>query len=161
MTNALKVTPRGETEIIMTRTFGAPRELVFQAFIRPELVQRWLLGPDGNSMPVCRMDVRPGGSFRWVWREDATGKEMGMGGVFREVSPPERLVHTEAFDDFPGEAVVTTVFTEQNGKTLMTITMVMPNRQARDGVIASGMEQGAGRSYDRLEEMLQETAAAR
>jgi len=158
MTNAktLQVTARGDREIVMTRVFDALRRLVFDAHTKPELVKRWLLGPPGWSMPVCEIDLRVGGQYRYVWRRDSDGKEMSMGGVFREIVPPERLVATERFDDpwYPGEALDTLVLVEQGGKTTLTQTMLLTSREARDAVLKSGMEKGVEASYDRLEEML-------
>ena len=100
---ALQVSTRGEREIVMTRAFAAPRTLVFDAFTKPELVKRWLLGPDGWSLPVCEIDLRVGGTYRYVWRH-TNGQEMGMGGVYREIVVPERIVSTEKFDQswYPG-----------------------------------------------------------
>src|SRR6058998_2613091 len=97
-TAELQITTRGDRELVMTRAFAAPRRMVFDAFTKPELVRRWLLGPPGWSMPVCEIDLRVGGSYRYVWKHDRTGEEMGMGGVFREIVRPERLVATERFD---------------------------------------------------------------
>jgi len=152
----LNVMALGERELVMTRTFNAPRNLVFEAFTRPDLIKRWLLGPDGWSMPVCEVDLRVGGRYRYVWRRDRDGKEMGMGGVYREIMSPKRIVVTEKFDDpwYKGEALNTAVFTEQEGKTLFTHTSLFDSRETRDAVLKSGMETGAGRSYDRLEELL-------
>lgn len=152
----LKVVPKGEREIVMTRAFDAPRHLVFEAFTRPELVRRWLLGPPGWSMPVCEMDVRVGGRYRWVWRHDSKGTEMGVSGVYREVVPPERIVSTEKFDQswYPGEAVGTVVLTEQGGRTTLTQTLLYESRDARDGVLKSPMEQGVSASYDRLADLV-------
>src|SRR5216684_3075152 len=119
----LQVVPRGEREIVMTRTFNAPRHLVFEAFTKPEFVRQWLLGPPGWTMPVCEMDVRVSGGYRWVWRNQKDGKEMGVSGVFREVDAPQRLVHTESWDQpwyGDGEALITTRFDEQNHKTALT-----------------------------------------
>ena len=93
-TRKLKLTTRGDREIVMTRSFNATRILVFEAFTKPELVRQWLLGPPGWSMPVCEIDLRVGGHYRYVWRHE-NGNEMGMGGVFREIVVPERLVSTE------------------------------------------------------------------
>jgi uncharacterized protein YndB with AHSA1/START domain len=164
MTNpgALMVTTPTDREIQMTRLFDAPRRLVFDAFTKPELVKRWLLGPDGWSMPVCEIDLRVGGRYRYVWRNDANGKEMGAGGVFQEVVAPERLVHTERFDEpwYPGEALVTTTFEEQGGRTTVKQTMRLDSREARDGVLKSGMETGVERSYQRLAEQLAAAAKA-
>ena len=152
----LSVTAPGDREIVMTRVVDAPRRLVFEAFTKPELIKQWLLGPPGWSMPVCEIDLRVGGSYRYVWRKTATGTEMGMGGVYHEIAPPERLVATEKFDDawYPGEAVSTLVLTEQAGKTTITQTVLYESREARDAVLKSGMESGVAASYDRLEELL-------
>ncbi len=151
----LKVTAAGEREIVITRTFNAPRRLVFEAHTKPELVKRWLLGPPGWTMPVCEIDLRVGGKYRYVWRNEA-GTEMGMGGVFREIVPPERLVASEVFDEswYPGEALDTSVFTEEGGKTKLTLTVLYESREARDAVLASPMEEGMVAGYDRLEELL-------
>ena len=107
----LKLTTPSDREIAMTRVFDAPRQLVFDAHTKPDLVRQWLLGPPGWSMPVCEIDLRVGGKYRYVWRHDRDGTEMGMGGVYREIVPPERIVNTEKFDEawYPGEAVDTLV----------------------------------------------------
>ena len=152
---ALKVTTHGDREITMTRVLNAPRKLVFDAFTKPELVRRWLLGPEGWSMPVCEIDLRVGGSYRYVWRH-ANGQEMGMGGVFREIVPPERIVSTEKFDQawYPGEAVGTVTFVEQGGKTTVTQTVQYQSAEARDAVLKSPMESGVEAGYQRLEDLL-------
>jgi uncharacterized protein YndB with AHSA1/START domain len=157
----LKIAARGDREIIMTRSFNAPRKLVFEAFTKPELVKRWLLGPPGWSMPVCEIDLRVGGKYRWVWKRDSDGTEMGMGGVYREIVAPERIVSTEKFDDawYPGEAVGTILLVEQGGMTSLTQTVLYESREARDGVLKSPMESGVRASYDRLEELLASKAA--
>jgi uncharacterized protein YndB with AHSA1/START domain len=159
MTNPgnLKLTTRGDREIVITRAFDAPRKLVFDAFTKPQLVKQWLLGPDGWSMPVCEIDLKVGGKYRYVWRRDKDGSEMGMGGVYREIVAPERIVATEKFDEswYPGEAVATFVLIEQAGKTTLTETILYESREARDGVLKSGMEKGVVASYDRLEKLLE------
>lgn len=154
-TGTLKLTAHGDREIVITRVFDAPRTLVFDAFTKPELVRRWLLGPPGWSMPVCEIDLRVGGSFRYVWRH-ANGNEMGMGGVYREIVVPERLVATEKFDQswYPGEAVGTIVLLEQSGKTTLTQTVLYDSNQAREVVLKSPMERGVSASYDRLADLL-------
>lgn len=154
-TERLQVTTPTEREIVMTRVFDAPRRLVFDALTKPELVRRWLLGPDGWSMPVCEIDLRVGGSLRYVWRH-VNGREMGMRGVFREIARPARLVHTEVFDDpwYPGEGLDTMVLVEERGKTTLTTTVRYESQETRDAVLKSGMETGVARSYDRLEEIL-------
>jgi uncharacterized protein YndB with AHSA1/START domain len=152
----LKVTTPSEREIAMTRVFDAPRRLVFEAWTRPELVKRWLWGPDEWRLAVCEMDLRAGGAVRFVWRHTGNGKDMGMGGVFREIMPPERLVFTEVWDEdwTGGETVVTIVFAEAEAKTTMTQTVLYSSRAARDGALKTGMEHGAAVSYDRLAELL-------
>ena len=156
----LKLTTRGDREIVMTRVFDAPRSLVFEAFTKPELVRQWLLGPEGWSMPVCEIDLRVGGKYRYVWRH-VKGHEMGMGGVFREIVPPERIVSTEKFDEawYPGEAVGTVVLTEEGGKTTLTQTVQYQSREAREAVMKSPMESGVAAGYDRLAELLASTMA--
>src|SRR5215813_14424713 len=155
-TGKLEVAARGEREIVMTRVLNAPRHLVFDAFTKPELVGRWLLGPDGWSMPVCEIDLRVGGKYRYVWKNDKDGMEMGMGGEFREIVVPERIVSTEKFDQawYPGEAVGTLTLAEEAGKTKITQIVVYDTREARDGVLKSPMESGVEAGYDRLEKML-------
>jgi uncharacterized protein YndB with AHSA1/START domain len=145
-----------DRELEVRRDFNAPRHLVFDAFTKPELVRRWLLGPDGWTMPVCEIDLRVGGAYRYVWRKETTGAEMGMGGVFREVVRPSRLVATEKFDEawYPGEAVDTTVFEERDGITKVTVTVLYESKEARDTATRSGMERGMVAGYDRLEQIL-------
>jgi uncharacterized protein YndB with AHSA1/START domain len=151
----LKLTTRGKREIVMTRVFDAPRTLVFDAFTKPDLVRKWLLGPEGWTMPVCEIDLRVGGSYRYVWR-NAQGIEMGMGGVYREIVAPERVVATERFDQswYPGEAVGTITLAEQSGKTMLTQTVLYDSREAREVVLKSPMESGVVASYDRLARLL-------
>ena len=155
MRNTLKVTTRGDREIVMTREFDAPRKLVFEAFTKPELIRQWLLGPPGWSMPVCEVDLKVGGKYRYVWRH-TNGNEMGMGGVYREIVRPERIVATETFDEswYPGEAVGTVELVEKTGRTTLTQTVLYESREARDGVMKSPMESGVAAGYDRLEQLL-------
>src|SRR5262249_28467980 len=133
--------------------------LVFEALSKPEFIKRWLLGPPGWEMTVCENDLRVGGEFRYAWRcED--GSSMAMHGVHRGVVPPERVVRTETFDfgcdAQAGEQLGTLVLTERNGQTTMTVTVLYPSKEARDGAIASGMERGLEAGYDRLEDVLAE-----
>ncbi len=151
-TGTLKVATQGDREIVMTRVFDAPREMVFDAFTKPELLQRWF-GPRGWSLVVCEVDLRVGGGFRFVLR-GPDGKDMGMRGVWKEIASPGRSVHLESFDDYPGESVVTSVLTEQDGKTTLHVTVQYPSQQVRDIVLQSGMEHGAAESYDKLAELL-------
>ncbi len=157
------VSPKGEREMVIKRIFEAPRKLVFDALTKPEMLKRWLYGPDGWSLAVCEIDLRPGGAFRYVWRRESTGTDMGMSGVYREVVPPERIVATEKFDQswYEGEAVGTTVLTENEGKTTLTTTMLYDSRDARDGVVKSGANEGLAQGYDRLAELLASTEATR
>jgi uncharacterized protein YndB with AHSA1/START domain len=157
----LKVTTSGDREIVMTRVFDAPRELVWKALTEPELLKRWFLGPPGWTMPVCDLSLTPGSAYRYVWR-GPDGTEMGMGGIVREVVPPERMVCTQLFDEdwTGGEAVGTLVLTERNGKTTLTNTVLYTSREARDAVLKTPMEQGVAAGYDLLEELLASSEAA-
>lgn len=152
---SFRVTTPSDREIEITRDFHAPRQLVYDAFTKPELVRRWLLGPDGWTMPVCEIDLRVGGRYRYVWRKEGVA-DMGIGGVFREVVPPARLVVTERFDQawYPGEALNTTVFAELGEVTSVTITVLYESQEARDTARRSGMEHGMAAGYNRLEAIL-------
>jgi uncharacterized protein YndB with AHSA1/START domain len=160
MKNTLKVTARGEREIIMTRAFDAPRTLVFDAMTKPELLKRWFGVMSGWSLDVCEVDLRVGGKFRYLWR-GPDGATMGMRGVYKEIVAPERIVSTEQFDEawYPGGAVGTLVLREEGGRTTMTTTVLYDSREARDAVLKSPMEQGAGAGYNTLEEFLAELQA--
>jgi uncharacterized protein YndB with AHSA1/START domain len=150
------IAAHGDRKILITRVFDAPRRLVFDAYTKPDLIKRWLLGPDGWSMPICETDLRAGGKYRYVWRNETDGSEMGMGGAYREVGPPERIVVTEVFDEawYPGEAVDTIVLVEQNGQTTLTQTILYNPRETRDAVLKSPAQTGMAASYDRLEKFL-------
>jgi uncharacterized protein YndB with AHSA1/START domain len=157
--DSFKVSTPSDREIQVTRDFHAPRQLVFDAFTKPELVKRWLLGPEGWTMPVCEIDLRVGGAYRYVWRmagANDKGMAMGMGGIFREIKSPERLVATEKFDEswYPGEALDTTVFVQAGDITKITITIQYESQQARDMARKTGMEQGVAAGYNRLEKLL-------
>jgi uncharacterized protein YndB with AHSA1/START domain len=154
--NSFKVSTPSDHEIQVTRDFDAPRTLVFDAFTKPALVRRWLLGPPGWIMPQCEIDLRVGGGYRYVWRSEKDGSQMVLSGVFREITPLERLVATERFDDawYPGEALDTTVFVESRGVTKVTITILYESQIARDTARRSGMEHGMAAGYDRLETLL-------
>jgi uncharacterized protein YndB with AHSA1/START domain len=150
------VTTPSDQEIRMTRLFDAPRQLVFEAMTRPEHVRQWWgrLG-DGYSVPVCEIDLRPGGAWRFVNRHPKG--EAAFHGEYREVSPPSRLVFTEIFEEFPGTvSEVTTDFADEGGKTRITVTVRYPSVGVRNMVMASGMAKGAGISYDRLEDLVAE-----
>lgn len=156
----LQVSTPSDREIAMTRVFDAPRNLVFDAWTKPELLKRWLGVRGGWTFAVCEVDLRVGGAYRFVWR-GPTGTEMGMGGIYREVVRPERLAATEQFDDpwYEGEALDTTTFVERAGKTTATTTVLYASREVRDAVLQSPMERGVAESYDKLAELLAATPA--
>jgi uncharacterized protein YndB with AHSA1/START domain len=154
--DSFKVTTPSDQEICMTRLFDAPRHLVFAAMTQPQHVKRWWgrLG-EGYSVPICEIDLRPGGAWRFVNRHPKG--EAAFHGEYREVTPPSRLVFTEIFEEFPDSvSVVTAEFTEEDGKTRLTATVRYPSPEIRDMVLASGMSRGAGISYDRLEDLVAE-----
>ena len=145
----LKVTTPSDREIVMTRVFDAPRRLVFDAWTNPEYLPRWMLGPEGWTMPVCEIDLRPGGAWHFVWRR-ADGTEMAMHGVYREVVPPERLVSTESWGgDWP-ETLITLTLSEEGGRTTITQSILYPSKEARDAALKTGMTDGVSMSFDRL-----------
>ena len=148
-----KVTTPSDREIVLTRLFDAPRRLLFEAMTKPEHVKRWWgILDQGYSVPVCEIDLRPGGKWRFVGR--GPQGDVCFYGVYREIAPPDRLVCTEIYEPFPeAESVVTSVFTEEGGQTRLTATCVYPSREVRDMVVQSGMEKGAAISYDRLEDV--------
>jgi len=154
------VSTPSDREIRMTRLFDAPRHLVFEAMSKPEHIRRWWgqLG-EGYSVPVCEVDLRPGGKWRFVNRHPKG--EVEFYGVYREIVPPERVVFTEIFAPFPdAESVVTSVLSEENGKTRLIVNVQYPSLEVRDMVMKSGMARGAAVSYDRLEEVASELQRA-
>jgi uncharacterized protein YndB with AHSA1/START domain len=154
-TATLRVEARGERELVMTRDFDAPRALVFEAITTPALIRRWLGVMEGWSMAVCEVDLRVGRSYRYEWRGPG-GVKMGMGGVYREIVPNQRIVSTEKFDEswYPGEAVGTAELTEKGGRTTLTTTILYSSRDARDAVLRSPMESGVAKGYDELDAVL-------
>lgn len=157
MTRPVDVTAPTDREIHVTRVFDAPRTLVFDCHTKPDLARRWLLGPPGWTMPVCEIDFRVGGRYRYVWRNDADGSEFGLGGTFREIVSPERVVHTERFEGSEGgEALCTLALTEAGGRTTLTQSMRFATPELRDQALQSGMTDGMGASYDRLEGLIKE-----
>ena len=161
-TGTVQVTARGEREIVVTRDFDAPRALVFEALTRPELLQRWLGVFGGWSLAVCEIDLKVGGSYRYLWR-GPDGAEMGMRGVYREIVPGERIVSTEVFDEswYPGEAVGTAILGEHGGTTTLTTTILYASKEARDGVLQSPMKSGMAKGYDMLDGLLASELARR
>ena len=143
----------GKHDIVMSREFAAPRELVFKAFTDATLIPKWW-GPTRITTTVDKMDVRMGGIWRYVHR-DAEGNENGFRGVYHEIVSPERLVFTFEWEGLPGHVLLETVtFTERDGKTIVTDSSVFQSVEDRDGMLQSGMEQGAAESWDRLEKLL-------
>ena len=151
----LKLTTPSDTEIAMSRVFDAPRHLVWQAITTPELLKRWLGVHNNWVLAVCEIDLRVGGKYRYVWRGPGR-EEMGMGGVFKEVTPPSRLVATEKFDDawYEGDAESRYELTEKDGKTTLTLVARYGSKQARDGVLQSPMKSGVEAGFDTLAEVL-------
>jgi uncharacterized protein YndB with AHSA1/START domain len=153
------VTLPNDRDVVVVRAFDAPRALVFDAWTTPALVRRWMLGYPGWTMPVCEMDARPGGKFKWRWRNEENGSEFGFSGEFREVERPSRIVHVERFDpgNFGGEmgeAIVTSVLTETGGVTTLTMTIRYESKAVRDAALATGMTDGMEVSYQMLDELL-------
>jgi uncharacterized protein YndB with AHSA1/START domain len=154
--DTFKVTTPSDEEVQLTRLFDAPRQLVFEAMTQPEHVKEWWgrLG-EGYSVPVCEIDLRPGGAWRFVNRHPQG--DAVFYGEYREITPGSRLVFTEIYEPFPDSvSVVTAVFSDEGGKTRFTATVRYPSRMVRDIVIESGMARGAGISYDRLEDLVAE-----
>ncbi|MBV9056677.1 MAG: SRPBCC family protein [Candidatus Eremiobacteraeota bacterium] len=152
MSSGVVVTTPSEREICVTRTFAAPAQVVFDFHTKPEHLKKWLLGPPGWSMPVCEIDLRAGGRYRYLWRSDENDREFGVQGQFREVSAPTRIVHTESMDGRPGEALCTLELSESANRTELVLTMEFPSKAERDAALESGMTDGMSLSYDRLEE---------
>ena len=148
------VTTPSEREIRVTRTFDAPARLVFDFHTKAEHVQKWLLGPPGWSMPVCDIDLRVGGRYQYVWRNDDSGAEFGARGEYREITAPERLVHSERMDGTEGEALCTLTFVESGARTTLSTTMLFSSKDARDEALQSGMTDGMAVSYERMEEVM-------
>jgi uncharacterized protein YndB with AHSA1/START domain len=160
-----QVTLPSDREVKVARSFKAPRPLVYRAYTEPDLVRRWMLGPPGWTMPVCEMDVRVGGRFRWRWRSDDGANEFGFSGAYRELQPPARIVHTEGYDPgtvggpYPGEdAIVTVTFAEDSGVTTVTTLIDFGSKEARDGAVATGMTDGMEQSYQLLDRLLTESS---
>lgn len=155
MSTPVKVAPKGTREILITRSFNAPRVLVFDAFSKPAMVKQWLHGPPGWTMTTCRIDLRVGGKYRYAWRNH-TGDTMAITGEYTEVSRPERIVNTERFEPawYDGDALATMVLTEKAGRTLMRLTARYASKKTRDEILASPMEGGLEFSYERLDQLL-------
>jgi uncharacterized protein YndB with AHSA1/START domain len=159
MKAAVEVTTPSERELRVTRVFDAPAKRVFEAHTKPEHVRKWLLGPPGWSMPVCEIDLKVGGRYHYMWRNDENGMEFGTRGEFREIVVPERIVHSERMEglghgpELP-EAVGTLTLAEKDGRTTLTMSIRFASQEIRDQALKSGMTDGMAMSYDRLETML-------
>jgi uncharacterized protein YndB with AHSA1/START domain len=139
--------------VVITRVVDAPRTLVFDAWTNPTHIPQWMTGPEGWTMPVCEIDLRPGGSWHYVWRK-SNGTEMPMSGKVKEVAPPERLVTTESWGPEWPETINTLVLTEVAGRTTITLTILYPSKEARDAALQTGMKGGMDESFARLEALL-------
>jgi uncharacterized protein YndB with AHSA1/START domain len=152
-TEEVKISTPTDREVVVTRTFDAPRTLVFDAYTQPELLKRWY-GAPGRSLVVCEIDLRVGGAYRFLWRGEGR-KDVGMNGVHREVARPERLVRTERWEDWDaGEIIETVTFTEHAGRTTLTSTGLYPSRDVRDAVLKAGLENGTRETFGRLADTL-------
>lgn len=152
-TNVTSLTTPSETEVLIRRTFDAPRDLVWEVVTTPENVRQWW-GLRTSTMTVCEIDFRPGGAWRYVVREP-DGNEFAFSGVYREIEPPERVVATEGWEAMPGhEYVTTTTLEEHDGKTTLTAHLQYQSKADRDGHLGSGMEWGMRQTHDRLAELL-------
>jgi uncharacterized protein YndB with AHSA1/START domain len=159
------VTLPSDREVRVTRTFNAPRQLVWDAHNTPALVRKWQ-GYDGWDMPVCDIDLRVGGKYKWLWRNREDGKQFGFFGTFTEVNSPSKLVHNQYFD--PGETdfampvgdpcIVSLELSEQNGVTTLVCNMTFVSKEARDDAVSTGMADGMEHSYTRLDGMLKAAA---
>jgi uncharacterized protein YndB with AHSA1/START domain len=150
---SLSLTLPSDLEIRMSRVFDYPRALVYRAMTDPEALPKWW-GPRQYTTIVDKLDPRPGGVWRFVQR-GPDGDEYAFNGVYREIVPPEKLVFTFEWEGLPGHVLTETIlFEEQGGKTTVTATMVFDSVEDRDGMLQSGMEEGAADSYDRVEELL-------
>ena len=155
MNKPLTVEMPAEREVVIRREFNAPRRLVFDAHTKPDLVRKWLTGPPGWTMPVCEIDLRVGGKYRYEWLAQG-GARLAMGGTYREIAVPSRVVSAEQFDvDWTGgETINTQVFAEDGNKTLMSLTVRYASLAARDAALKTGMTDGMEMSYASLDALL-------
>ena len=152
---ALELAPEGDTHIVVTRRFAAAPEAVYRAHVEASLIRRWMLGPEGWDMPVCNSDPRPGGGIRFEW-EDGNGGRFHLTGEYRELEPPNRIVHVERMflPDPTPDNLVETRFTPDGDGTLVTMRMTLPDARTRDAMLASGMADGMEASYSRMDTLL-------
>ena len=156
--STLAVDTPSDREVRVNRKFRAPSQLVWDAHTKPDLVRKWQYGFEGWSLPICDMDVRVGGSYRWRWRNDSDGQEMGFFGKYLEVQPHTKLVYDQHYDagslGIPMTAeptIITTVFTESGEFTTITVTMLFASKDERDAAGATGMTDGMELSYERMD----------
>lgn len=149
---ALSASLPSDREIQLTRSFAAPRQLVWDAHTKPALLRRWLLGPPGWTMPVCEVNLRVGGKYRYEWHQDK-GKAMALTGIFREIEAPRHLADTQMFDDnwTQGPYDTSMQFEEVNGRTELTLTILYVSKEARDIALATPMLEGMEAGYQRME----------
>ena len=154
--NTLMVTTPSDREIVMTRVFNAPRELVFEAHSSCEHLRKWW-GPRKYQLEVCEIDFRPGGKYYVLHRTSDGVEEHGFRGEYREIVAPKRIVWTFEWEGMPGHVSVDTLTLEDlgDGRTRLTSTSVFDSKEDRDAMLQSGMEEGASETWDRLEELLQ------
>jgi uncharacterized protein YndB with AHSA1/START domain len=173
MPKPVQVSTPSDREVVVIREFDAPRQLVWDAYTKPELVQRWMLGPPGTTMPYCKVDLRVGGKYRYVWRNDEGGYHFGSHGEHLEIAPLERLVTTERMDGLDGQpfdyenpveagepSINTLTLTERGGRTVLTISMQFPSKEIRDMAVNSGMTDGMAESYDRMDDVIESQKVA-
>ncbi len=164
-----QVTLPSDVEVRVTRQFNAPRQLVYDAHTRPELVQKWMIGYPGWDMPVCEMDVRVGGKYKWQWRNLEDGKRFGFFGTFTKVNAPSHITYEEHYDagdvgdwgSMPSDdpCIVSLDLFEENGVTTMICNMKFASQEARDGAVATGMTDGMEHNYAGLDDMFARQAA--
>ena len=169
MPKPVEVRTPSDREVVVIRTFDAPRRLVWDAHTKPELIKRWLVGQPGWSMPYCTVDLRVGGRYRYVWRNDESGAEFGSHGEHLEIATHEKIVTSERMDGLDGQpvdyenpphvgdpAINTLTLAESGGRTTLTLAMVFPSKEIRDMAVQSGMTDGMAMGYDLLDELLAE-----
>ena len=156
--SSVEVTTPGERDVVVKRWFDAPVALVWQCYTEPTLVRRWLLGPPGWSLTVCEIDLRVGGAFRYRWQNDTDGGAFGIGGIFRQVDPERLIRHSEQPEDAPEmpESLCKIEFIPHGGRTELIMTMTYGDGDLRNQVLATGMADGMGMSFDLLDAILQE-----
>ena len=162
----IEVTQPSDREVRVVRTFKAPRQLVWDAHTKPELMKKWCYGYEGWTLATCDMDVREGGKYRWRWRNSADGSEFGFFGTFSEVNAPSKLAHDQYFD--PGDlnydmpvgdpSLIALDFSEAAGVTTLAMTMTFVSKDARDQAVTTGMTDGMEVGYARIDAMLEKAA---